>query len=330
MSHNGYSESTSVVVAGPEGAVFSTDLESKFRRLLSELPESYFDRLALMRISEKFFSKLRLPQVFVQSDEVLHSFVQLIMSIFKVNVWTYASEKFADTEAENFKVAAAFAGCIGLLPQLISLIRLKVSLHEKINLGHWLQRTIPAVSMATLVPLAFYQDLAWQQSADLPNALWQSARIAAAIAVLEKITAVAVYDGTILLRELYVGVKRAWRKYRPAKSFNALESDSASLVENDALDMSTAGLKRAAQDLPKDYAQETMKVMRVLDQYNSLPYLFLFLLIAMFVLMGTNTTTQDKVQTTFNGNSYGIGNLAAFSSFLVAAILCKVHAYLNP
>jgi hypothetical protein len=325
-------QQTTIVETSPEGGISSATIESKFRTLIQELPEAYFDRLALMRIAEKLFAKLRLPSIFIKSDEVSHLFVQLIMSIFKVNIWTYASEKFAGSEYENLKVAAVFSGCIGLLPQLISLIRLKLSAHEKINTGHWLQRTIPAVSMATLVPLAFYQDSAWQQSADLPNALWQSARIAAAIAILEKATAVAVYDGTILIRNLYVGAKRVSRVCCPKKSLGplAIDSETDPLLEDVDLYLSTAGRARALRDLPKNYTQEAMKVMRVLDQYNSLPYLFLFLLIAIFVLMGTNTATHDKVQTTFNGNSYGIGNLAAFSSFLVAAILCKVHAYLNP
>ena len=317
-----------------EGGVYEMpqQTQDRFLTYINDLPDRYTDKLAFMRLIEKLFQKLpdwpaRLGGPFSRNahDEVLHLTDQFIMGSLKAMVWTAANNTFADTSSGSLKIAGFFAAFVGIVPQGVSLISLRIA-GSKWELGRWLQRTMPGVAASMLIPLAFYHDLGFQEKDPLSGSLWEAVRIAGAIAALEKATGLVTYDAMQFIRSSYISLKEQACKWSPRIRQLVYGDEGQALLGGPGM-MRQATLALTG-GRPAPLSQEAADIKATIDRYNSLPLLFLFFLIAFFVAMGTNTNTDHVVQKTFNNNSYGIAFLSSLADTILVIILLKIHSLL--
>ena len=298
--------------------------------LIAAIPDRA-NMISLISLINKVIIKLKLP-LWMQGTETALLIWQIIMGFLKVNVWTWANESFSEQDPhKNIKVGALFATFIGLIPSLFSYIHLLLTA-TKTNHATFLKHVgIQFVTLLSL-PLAFDSAASLVQTQkDFSPAAQQAIMAAAYLVFVEGTvaqTTTVIADATFLVAlKAYRNVlKPLADRIRAASCFRG-----QTLEEGDPLLRSDSAYPESIKFGPRDsvdskkpttIGKTAKKILKVLRSYDSLPYLFLFCLVLLFMINMFYEAFTKVLSNTFHlTNEYSVGNFLAMIALLFSLLV---------
>ena len=296
----------------------TTALITQLNELIKALPNDSHT-LSLISLINKLMSKLRLP-AFMQGPEVSMLTFQFIMAFFKVNVWSWAGSTFAEDPHKNLKVATVFASFIGLIPPLLSYAHRYFSSSE-MNIVRELPLLAKNIVTLEGVVLAYYSGASLAHSQDeLSLALQQSIQTAAYLVLAEKMIPTLMTGTANLIMSTLSVAKRVLNKIYYGHPELPL------MVDASQQPLLPHSINSATQTLPMNPEME--HVISVINKYRSIPYLFLFLLIGLFMLLSFYQPFATGLTERGISNNYRQANFLGFCALCLSVVIANLEAKL--